>query len=175
MTTSERFPAIDLDHATPEQVRAAQEIASGPRGRVSGPFLTLLHAPEIARRLQKVGEYLRFDSSLPKTILECAIVTVGRHWACAYECRFHEPLAREAGVPEAVLKGLEAGADIPSFPPDYRAVIDFCRQALRTGTVDDDAFAAIRAAYGREGALELLTVCGYYSTLAMVLNTSGTT
>lgn len=171
--TAMRYPAIDLATSSPEQTQAAEEIASGPRGEVSGPFLPLLHAPELARRIQKVGEYLRFDSSLPKNILECAIVTVGRHWSCAYECRFHEPLALAAGVPQAVLNGLEGGLDLPSFPVEYRAVIGFCRQALRTGVVAEAEFRAVETRYGLQGTLELLAVCGYYSTLAMVLNTAG--
>lgn len=168
-----RYPPVDPDGASEQQRRAATEIASGPRGKVSGPFLALLHAPDLASRIQKVGEYLRFESSLPQDVLECAIVTVGRHWSCAYECRFHEPLALAAGVPQAVLDGLAQARDLGSFPPDYRDVIGFCRQALASGTVEDAEFQAMEALYGRQGTLELLAVCGYYSTLAMVLNTGG--
>jgi 4-carboxymuconolactone decarboxylase len=172
-TPALRYPPVDPASATEQQRRVAGEIASGPRGSVSGPFLALLHAPELAGTIQKVGEYLRFDSSLPQNILECAIMTVGRHWSCAYECRFHEPLALAAGVPQVVLDGLADARERESFPPDYRAVIGFCRQALTSGTVEDAEFQAIEAQYGRQGTLELLAVCGYYSTLAMVLNTGG--
>jgi 4-carboxymuconolactone decarboxylase len=39
--------------------------------------------------------------------------------------------------------------------------------------VGDAAFEAVRARFGLEGALELLVLCGYYTLMAMVLNTAG--
>jgi 4-carboxymuconolactone decarboxylase len=39
--------------------------------------------------------------------------------------------------------------------------------------VSDATFEAIRSRFGLDGALELLVTCGYYSLMAMVLNTAG--
>jgi 4-carboxymuconolactone decarboxylase len=52
----------------------ADAIASGPRKGVRGPFNTRLRSPELADRLQKVGEYLRFTSLLDKRVNEMAII-----------------------------------------------------------------------------------------------------
>jgi 4-carboxymuconolactone decarboxylase len=40
----------------------------------------------------------------------------------------------------------------------------------RTGTLPDTVFSEAVSQFGREGLLELLVLCGYYATLAMVLN-----
>jgi 4-carboxymuconolactone decarboxylase len=166
-----RFPEVDLDTASEEQRRVAEEIKSGPRKAVIGPFIPLLHAPELARRIQKVGEYLRFESSLPKDILECAVITVARRWRSSFEWKIHSDLAAKAGVPVAVIAAIEWDADVQRVPAPYRLVIAFCRESLLTGDVGEE-FREAQALYGYQGVLELLTICGYYSTLAMYLNTA---
>lgn len=140
-----------------------------------GPFIPLLHAPELARRIQRVGEYLRFESSLPKDILESAILTVAHRWQSAFEWKIHSDLALKAGVPAEVVAAIDAGAGLAAVPTPYRTVVDFCRAALDTGNVGDARFRQVQSTHGYQGVLELLTVCGYYSTLAMYLNTAGIT
>jgi 4-carboxymuconolactone decarboxylase len=39
--------------------------------------------------------------------------------------------------------------------------------------VSDAAFDAVKTRFGLDGALELLALSGYYSLMAMVLNTAG--
>ncbi|MGJ7546289.1 carboxymuconolactone decarboxylase family protein [Variovorax sp. LT1R16] len=168
-----RFPEIDLQNASPLQRQVAEEIQSGPRKAVIGPFIPLLHAPELARRIQKVGEYLRFESSLPKEILECAVITVAHRWQSGFEWKIHSDLALKAGVPRSIVDAIHADA-MATLPEDrFTAVVDFCRAALDSGDVGDTRFASMQADYGNQGVLELLTVCGYYSTLAMFLSTAG--
>ena len=57
----ERMPIIPEEKMTSPQKKAAAEIAAGPRGDVRGPFVALLRSPELMSRVQKVGEYLRFQ------------------------------------------------------------------------------------------------------------------
>jgi len=50
-----RLPLPDPEKLTPEQRRAYDAIASGPRGGVRGPFAALLYVPELADRIQSLG------------------------------------------------------------------------------------------------------------------------
>ena len=59
---ADRLPPLTEDQMTPAQREAAAEISAGPRGAVIGPFAPLLRSPELMTRLQKVGEYLRFEA-----------------------------------------------------------------------------------------------------------------
>jgi len=170
-----RFPVIDLATATPAQKQIADEIMSGPRKGLFGPFLPLVHAPALAAKLHKVGEYLRYESTLPKDILECAIITVATRWKSPFEWNHHAPLALAAGVPPDVVQAISDNAKTESFPDKYRLIVSLCRDAMNDGRINDHDFAQARSAYGREGVLELLTVCGYYSTLAMILATADIT
>ena len=94
--TGERFPEIPLDKMTPQQRAVADAIMSGPRGRMSGPFNAWLRSPELADRLQKVGEYVRFKTSLDKRLNEMAILMTAQHWRASYEWYAHAPLAAKA-------------------------------------------------------------------------------
>jgi 4-carboxymuconolactone decarboxylase len=49
----------------------------------------------------------------------------------------------------------------------------FSLQAHINGHVDDATFAAAKEMFGLDGVLELLALNGYYSMMAMVLNSSG--
>ena len=76
--SSDRLPPIPEEALTPAQRAAAEELASGPRGKLAGPFVPLLRSPELMARVQKVGEYLRFESALPARIKELAILVTAR-------------------------------------------------------------------------------------------------
>jgi hypothetical protein len=59
---SRRFPLLTEATMTPRQRESYQAIVSGPRKGATGPFNALLRSPEVADRVQKVGEYVRFQS-----------------------------------------------------------------------------------------------------------------
>src|SRR5204863_3264663 len=94
----ERMPPIAPGAMSETQRKAAEALAAGPRGGVKGPFIPLLRSPELMDRLQKVGEYLRFQSSLEPRIGEFLMLVVSRHWTQQFEWAVHLPLALKAGI-----------------------------------------------------------------------------
>jgi 4-carboxymuconolactone decarboxylase len=170
---SERFPRLTTDAMTPAQREVAAEISAGPRGEVRGPFVALIHNAELARRVQALGEQLRWKSALPPALLELAVLVTARRWTCQFEWFMHEKLARKAGLAPRIIEAI-AQATLPAgMGKDESLVHAFCLQAHTTGHVDDATFAAARERFGLDGVLELLALNGYYSMMAMVLNSSG--
>jgi len=155
-----------------EQREVARAIAAGPRGEVRGPFIALLHHPGLARHLQSLGEQLRWNSKLPPRLLELAVLVTARRWTCQHEWLIHEQLARRAGLDGAIVDALRERRDPPA-EGDEALVYAFCSEAHASGRVSDDTFEPVRARFGLDGALELLVLCGYYTLMAMVLNTAG--
>jgi 4-carboxymuconolactone decarboxylase len=155
------------------QREVAAQIAAGPRGEVRGPFIALIHHPELARRLQQLGEQLRWGSKLPARLVELAVLITARRWTCQHEWYMHEKLARKAGLGDSIIEAIAEGREPAPLPPEEAAVYAFCRDAHATGRVGDAAFAVARERFGLDGALELLALSGYYSLMAMVLNTAG--
>jgi 4-carboxymuconolactone decarboxylase len=49
-----------------------------------------------------------------------------------------------------------------------------CRALSLYGHLDDQLFNRAKARLGETGLIELVALCGYYTMLAMLLNTAGT-
>ena len=75
---SDRLPMPAPAELTAEQLAAVEQIVSGPRGTINGPFVPLLRSPELMTRVQMVGEYLRFSSVLDDDLVELVILLVAR-------------------------------------------------------------------------------------------------
>ena len=172
--TGDRLPPIPDDELTPAQRAASEELTSGPRGKLAGPFVPLLRSPELMARVQKVGEFLRFESTLPARIKELAILVVARHWDQPYEWSFHLPLALKAGVSREAAEAIAQGRRPRTLDADEAAAWDLLTQLLDLRQVGETAWAAARAAFGEEGVVELIAFGGYYSLLAMVMNAART-
>lgn len=155
------------------QKAVAAAISASPRGEVRGPYIPLLHHPALAGKLQELGELLRWKGKLPKRLLELAVLITARRWTCQHEWFMHEKLAREAGLDPLLIAAVAQRIVPQDLPEEEAAVFAFCAEAHASGRVSDPAFEAVRSRFGLEGALELLVICGYYSLMAMVLNTAG--
>jgi 4-carboxymuconolactone decarboxylase len=167
-----RFPKLGAEQMSALQREVAAEISAGPRGEVRGPFIALIHNAELARRVQQLGEHLRWGSKLPAKLVELAVLITARRWTCQHEWLIHSQLARKAGLDERIIESIRTAAEPHSLQGDEAAVYAFCREAHATGHVGDAAFDAVRGRFGLDGALELLALCGYYTMMAMVLNTA---
>lgn len=169
---NERFPLIAAEAMTPAQKAVNDEICAGPRGSLIGPFQVLLHAPHLERRIHRIGEYLRFECTLPKDVIELAVLFTATRWKCHFEWTIHSEIGRRYGLSEATLDALKEGKPPLLSTPEQAAAWHFVSDVHRTGEASDSSFSSASELFGREGVLELLTLCGYYSTLAMILNTA---
>ena len=169
---TERFPAIPPEQMNAAQREVAAAIAGGPRGAVRGPFLALLHHPPLAMRLQALGEHLRFGTGLPQSLVELLILVTARHWTCQYEFFAHARIARNEGLPEAVIAAIAEGRRPEMMDADQTMVHDFALAVHRDGEPGEALYTAAEARFGKAGVLDLLALAGYYTLLAMVLNTA---
>jgi 4-carboxymuconolactone decarboxylase len=155
------------------QREVAAEITAGPRGEVRGPFIALIHNPELVGKLQKLGEHLRWKGKLPPRLKELAVLVTARRWTCQHEWVMHSKLALEAGLREDAVEAIAAGREPPGLSDEEKAVYAFCREVHATGRAGDQSFESVRNKFGLDGALELIALNGYYTLMAMVLNTAG--
>lgn len=165
-----RFPIIAEAERSAEQQAVADAIAGGPRGQLRGPFLPLLHSPGLAAQVQALGAYLRFDSALPKDLIEIAILMTARRHECGYIWQSHRRQALAAGVAPDVIAAI-AGRAAPELAEEGATlIIAFCGELLADNQVSNAIFERAVAAWGRNGVLDLTGVVGYYGLLSMVLN-----
>jgi 4-carboxymuconolactone decarboxylase len=171
---ADRLPPLAEEQMTAEQRAAAAEISSGPRGAVIGPFAPLLRSPELMTRLQKVGEYLRFESPLERRLFEMTILFVARWWDQQFEWTFHHPIALEVGLDPAVADAIAQDRRPEEMDAAAAAVWDLLDELHRTRRVSDATYDRALAELGEVGVVEVVATAGYYTTLATVMNTART-
>lgn len=165
-----RYAPAAADALNDAQRAVFDQIAAGPRGRVLAPHRLLIASPRLADIAQRMGAFLRYDSSLRPSLSELAILVVARHWSADYEWAHHRPLALQVGVPPSVVDALE-NDEAPQFDDDQAAALHAAaRMLLTTGRLDDATFVWATTTLGDEGFVDLIGILGYYSMLAMLLN-----
>ena len=164
-----RFPEIKREQMTDAQKRVYDEIA-GSRGGVRGPFGPLLRSPELADRWQRLGEYVRYKTSLPARLNEFAIIITARVWGSKYEWYAHKPLAIKGGLAESIADDLAQNRRPANMKPDEELVYDFCTTLHREHFVDEALFKRAMETLGERSVIDLVAVSGFYVAVSMVLN-----
>ena len=181
--SADRFPVLKADQLSLEQTKLAQALLAGPRGGGGeaspeavnrmlnrGPFNAWMRSPDLGDRLQKVGEYIRFNTSIPLRLNEFAILITARHWTSQYEWYAHLPLALKAGLDPKIAADLALNRKPKNMKEDEVAVYDFCTQLHRSRKVSDAAYQRAVALFGEKGVMDLIGVSGYYTAVSMTLN-----
>jgi 4-carboxymuconolactone decarboxylase len=171
---TDRLGPISLEEMTDAQRAAAQEIINGPRGAVYGPFVPLLRSPELMGYAQRMGEYLRYRSAIGVRLSELAILVTAREWNQQVEWAIHAPIAAQVGVPPKVIAAIARRQRPPDMLVDESVVHDFCIELHRDKRVSDRVYNDALALFGEQGVVDLMGVNGYYTFLAMVMNTAQT-
>ena len=169
--TEERFKPIPQAEMTPEQMAMVEAITAGPRaGSLRGPFKALLRSPDLGNRLQHVGAYIRFGSSIPTALNELAILLAGWKWNAQYEFYAHRQLGLAAGMRPAVADAIALGRRPDDMSEDEDLVWTFCTELLEDTQVSDGTYAAVAGRFGEQGVIDLTAALGYYSLVSMILN-----
>ncbi|MCR0982559.1 carboxymuconolactone decarboxylase family protein [Roseomonas populi] len=155
---------------TVEEQEVCQEAVSGIRGRVPAPMIAWLKNPELARRGQRLGELLRYQTTLEPRLSELAILIVGRHWTAHYEWTVHKREGLKAGMdPEVVAAIAERRAPVLRDAQE-QAIYDVSTTLMATRRVPDDLYRRGVEVLGERGMVELVALLGYYTLVAMTLN-----
>ncbi len=166
-----RMPPIPDEEMTEAQKEAVEEFRSA-RGEPRGPWSVILRSPELLNRLRGVSDYLRFNSSLPPRLSEFVILLTAREWTQNYEWAAHHRLAMEGGLSPDIASAVADGRRPEGMADDEAALYDFCTALHRDGRVSDAAYARALDEFGEQGIVEMVGLSGYYTLIAMVLNTA---
>jgi 4-carboxymuconolactone decarboxylase len=172
--TGPRFKPLPPEQMTAEHKRVAQALAEGPRGGVRGPFPALLRIPALADRVRTLGDYVRFESSLPPPLSELAILVVARFWTAQYEWYAHSQHAVKAGIDPSIPEAIAQERRPDKLAPDQALIYDFCTELLHGRDVSDKTFDAAVKRFGEITVLELVSLAAYYSFVSLILNANRT-
>jgi 4-carboxymuconolactone decarboxylase len=181
MTSGARIPKLPPASLDDEQRSLYQAIAGGRRaqgrqlfrlvddqGRLEGPFNAFLLQPRLGAALQALGSSVRYDTGLDDRCREIAILVVAAHWRSDFEWYAHEAVGRSVGLADAELAAVRDGrhdtlAGLEAVAARTVAAL------LARGDLDDAEYREAVGYLGAGGLFELLTLVGYYATLALQL------
>ncbi|WP_179400993.1 carboxymuconolactone decarboxylase family protein [Burkholderia guangdongensis] len=170
---TDRLPSFDMSRATDEQKAVLDEILSGPRGNLNGPFLGWIHSPELAQHAQRLGAFCRYRTGLPLRLSELAILVTASRWHAQAEWHIHHPIALEAGVQPEDADAIRAGRRPAFADPDDALIHDFATELYDAKRVSDATYAKTVERFGHEVTINLVGLLGYYALVAMTLNVFG--
>lgn len=165
-----RLPAFDAAEASPEQKSVLDEILSGPRGNLNGPFLGWIHSPELAQHAQRLGAFCRYKTGLTLRLSELAILVTAARWQAQAEWYIHYPIALKAGVPESLAEQIRTGATPQFDDADDALIYAFTTELYDNKRVSESTYARAVARFGHETTINLVGLLGYYALVAMTLN-----
>jgi 4-carboxymuconolactone decarboxylase len=181
MTSDARIPKLAPAALDDEQRSLYDAIAGGrraqgpqlfrladPEGRLEGPFNAFLLQPRLGSALQALGSSVRYETGLDDRCREIAILVVAAHWQSAFEQYAHEAVARSAGLGDAELAALRDGRH-GELAGREATVARTAAALVARGDLDDAEYREAVGAVGADGLFELLTLVGYYATLALQL------
>ena len=181
MTSGARLPKLAPAGLDDEQRALYDAIAGGRRaqgpqlfrladadGCLEGPFNAFLLQPRLGSALQALGSSVRYETGLDDRCREIAILVVAAHWRSGFEWYAHEAVGRAAGLGDAELAAMREGRY--AVLAGREAVVARTAAALAArGDLDDAEYREAVGQLGADGLFELLTLVGYYATLAMQL------
>ena len=140
------------------------------RGGAGGLYSLLLHSPGLAVRMAATEAYVRFESPLPTSLKEIVILATAREIGSQYEFQAHARLARQAGVPDDVIRSLALGEDPDGLSDDERVAVSYTRELLQMRRISGPVFEAAVERFGRRGVVELSVIVGHYLMIDLFLS-----
>ncbi|MFY9736588.1 MAG: carboxymuconolactone decarboxylase family protein [Rhodoplanes sp.] len=132
-----------------------------------GPYLALLNHPELAKRVEQLGFFLKFEGVLPRPAYQFIVLSVSRATGAGFEWQDHIEHALAAGLPREVIDAIGSGAS-KALPHPYALLHEVLAKTMAWQTLPDDLQARVAAEWGREGLVEIVVVSGFYQMFATI-------
>jgi 4-carboxymuconolactone decarboxylase len=167
---SHRLPQFQAATATDEQKAVLEDILSGPRGNLNGPFLGWIFSPELAQHAQRLGAFCRYQTGLPLRLSELAILVTAARWQAQAEWYIHYPIAIQAGLPADVAEAIRIGLEPKLTDEDDTLIYRFATELYEAKRVSNATYQQAVERFGHTVVINLVGLLGYYALVAMTLN-----
>jgi alkylhydroperoxidase family enzyme len=168
-----RIAPVAADDMTDEQRALLAPIAE--RGKpVLNIFRTLANHPDGLRGFLGWGSFvLSRRNTLPAREREIVVLRTGFLCKSGYEWTQHVPIGRRAGLTEAEIEAIKAGADAPGWSAADAALLRACDELHRDQFVGEPTWQALAAHFSQKQCMDVVFTVGQYTQVSMLLNTFG--
>src|ERR1044072_2218536 len=130
-----RIATITKKEDLAPQDQKIYEAIGQSRGVVGGPWLALLHSPELAQRTMHLGSYVRFESNLDHKVVAVTALVAARELDCKHEWAAHIMHGQKAGIPMETIRAVYQKKGAESFPTDEAQIVSFVREMIHNRRV----------------------------------------
>jgi len=156
-----------LSNELPPDLVAIYERFVGAYGPFRNQAAVFAHVPAALRHLMSMLIELREAATLPKRILELAIVTVSKLNECAYCVAHHAPLLVVEGVSPAGVERVLEYRDHPEFDDRDKLVVEYAIATWeRPNRIPDALFLRLHQYFTEAQLVELtlrIALCGFFN------------
>jgi 4-carboxymuconolactone decarboxylase len=172
----ERYPTLAPNQLSPQQKAYVDNLQKPPRNNTTAlqnpPFKVYMRSPDLAKKLEEVSDFVRWESGQPPRLTELAILMTARQWSNQWIWRGHYRAAVRGGLDPSVGADIAAGKRPEKMKPDETILYNYATEMYRDKAVSDPTFAAAVKAFGEKGLIDLVATMGYYDIVAMTLITA---
>jgi len=166
------MPVLTMDSTKlPEAGRALFAALSEKRKRrgagLGGPYIALLNHPELARRVEELGFYLKFEGVLPRPSYQFIVLSVAHATGAEFEWRDHVKHALAAGVSQEIVDGIAANRT-ETMPHPYSLLHAILARTMAWEPIPDNLQARAVAEWGAQGLVEIVVLSGFYQMFAAI-------
>jgi alkylhydroperoxidase family enzyme len=159
-------PPVDV----PPAVEARLAALGAPAGAGRSPLYRLLaNQPELLAGWVEMAWRLRMLCTTSRALRELMIVRGAQLAACDFELKHHLAMARQTGVPEAVLGAVEDWRESSEFSASERAALALV-EAMMSGHVPDAVNAELALHFTPAERIELILTAGFYAMVPRVID-----
>jgi 4-carboxymuconolactone decarboxylase len=144
---------------------AAKRKARGEN--LGGPYIALLNHPELARRIEELGFYLKFEGVLPRPAYQFIVLSIAHATGAAFEWNDHVHNALAAGLPREIIDAI-ATAQTSMLPHPYSLLRAILAKTTAWQQLPDDLQARAVTEWGAEGLVEIVVLSGFYQMFAAI-------
>jgi 4-carboxymuconolactone decarboxylase len=170
----DRAPPLAHAALSPAQLAAVEAFRAARGTEIEGPWHPLLRSPELMSRVRGVGDYVRYRTSLSPRLSEFLILLTARQWTQQFEWNCHCPIALASGVDLATVSAIAEGRRPTPLAEDETVLYDFFTELTQNRRISDATYDAMVAAFKEQGVYDAVGIIGYYTLLAMTMNTAQT-
>lgn len=147
-----------------------QVVMLNEEGALLGPFPPMLHYPQFGIPALSFLRTLDQHATLPKTVREVAILTVGSAFGARFELYAHEIMAAAFGLSPGNIAALAAGGHPYGLNQQEDMAHTIASTLVGGRIVPEATYRQAVQVLGKEGVAELFFLVGGYSLIAVILN-----
>jgi 4-carboxymuconolactone decarboxylase len=137
----------------------------------------ILWDPQIAKPLEALSQYRKYEIGLPDRLLEIAVLVTAREMDCQYEWTQWETHGRDPKDPrhieQSTIDIIKYEKPVVGLGEKETAIIAFGRELFGQRKVSSGTFAEVLRLFGRKGTVDLLALMVGYSAAAAELTAFG--